>query len=303
MNKFLKYALIAVVFLCLGLCLRLASASFFADTEKKESLSASVSESAEVFSSVDIKEDKPAIAPKDLQVEAALVIDLSSGSEIFSVDKEKRWPLASTSKIMSSIIALENMDQDSEVEISANAVATEGVAGLLLEKDKYTVSDLISAMMIVSSNDAAVALMESMPEGKFVSLMNEKAASLGMSNTYFTEPTGLSTLNQSSAEDMSRLLSYAWTSHPEIFKISSHTQIKIKEIVSGKSRVLKNINALSAKNNFLGGKTGFTEDARENLVAVIGFGKKPIGIIILGAENRAVEADKIIKFLEADNKK
>ncbi len=302
MNNFLKYLLGAVAFLCLGLGLRLAAASL-APFEDPEIYSASVSESAEVFSSAEMKEDKPEIAPQDLEVEAAIVVDLSSGSEIFSINKGKRWPLASTSKIMSSIIALENMDQTSEIEISASAVATEGIAGLLAEQDRYTVKDLISAMMIVSSNDAAVALQEYMPEGKFVSLMNEKAASLGMSNTFFAEPTGLSTLNQSSAEDMTRLLTYAWVSHPDIFKVSSRTEVKIKELVSKKSRVLKNINALAVRNNFLGGKTGFTDDARENLVAVIGLGKKPIGIIILGAENRVVETEKIIKFLEADTKK
>ncbi|MDD5099024.1 MAG: serine hydrolase [Candidatus Colwellbacteria bacterium] len=244
------------------------------------------------------REKEELMTPSELGAESAFVIDMSSGSEIFSIGKDKRWPLASLSKLMSATVALERMDHNKQVIMSETAIETEGSAGSLSVNESFSVSDLVAAMMVVSSNDAAVALSEEMPPREFTDAMNSKAEELGMGNTYFNEPSGLSSLNQSTPEDMSKLLMYAWKSHPELFVLSSKPKSYIKELTKNKRRELVNINPLAKRSNFLGGKTGFIEESRENLMAVFSFEKKPIGIIIFGSENRVETADRIISFLK-----
>ena|GEM_PF-1487788 len=302
-SSFMKGAAFASIFILAGVGLHFAAASFMpdksrTDTDNLGSISVAVPDSGEVSAIREIPDANKDSILRDLDVQSAFVMDLSSGNEIISIESSKRWPLASLSKVMSSVVALENIDSEKEITISVSAVETEGTAGNLVAGNIFTAHDLVTAMMVVSSNDAAVALSENMESGRFVELMNAKAKELGMNNTHFAEPTGLSSLNQSTLSDMSRLMSYVWKSHQELFVTSSKTKAYIKELSSKKRKELVNINALSSRSNFLGGKTGYTDDARQNLVSVFSFDKRPIGIMILGAEDRVVEADKIINFLK-----
>jgi D-alanyl-D-alanine carboxypeptidase len=300
-HKIAKPAAFGIFCLLVGTGIHFAAASLAPEKPQTAmaDMSSVVPQLGEVRDGRDIP-DKQAEAsvPNDLEVESAFVIDLSTGEEIFSVDKTKRWPIASLSKMMSSVIALENFEKEAPVTFSATAIATEGASGSFSLGETFTVNDLIISMMVVSSNDAAVALSEQLPEGEFVALMNQKAKELGMTNTYFNEPSGLSSLNQSTLEDMSNLLTYAWKTYPELFIVSSKPKSYIKEASAKKKRELVNINALAPRPNFLGGKTGFIEESRENLMSVFSFDKRPIGILIFGAENRVAETDKIIDFFK-----
>ncbi len=235
-----------------------------------------------------------------LDLQAAAAYDLLTGDEIFSLNKNKRWPIASLSKMMTATVAIENIDPEKMIPISEIAVETEGESGSLIAGENYSLRSMIIAMMVVSSNDAAVAVSETFPKGQFVRLMNEKAKSLGMTDTHFEEPTGLSSLNQSTIEDMSRLARYVWKEHSEIFSIPKNRTITIVN-ASGRKNPLANINILSSRSDFLGGKTGFTDDAKQNLIAAFNIDGRPTLIMILGATDRVVEAEKIISFLKDDN--
>ncbi|MCK9187005.1 MAG: serine hydrolase [Candidatus Colwellbacteria bacterium] len=305
MNNKVKAIAFGAIFLSVGLCAKLGTAAIFSEKEDKAVITANIaealpSENQAVEDILEIPGNKEPKTPDELNIQAGIVIDLSSGEKILSVNKTKRWPLASVSKMMASIVALEEMDLKKEITFSENAINTEGVAGSFQEGEIYTAEDLVYAMMVVSSNDAAVALMESMPEGEFVGLMNAKAEELGMVNTYFKEPSGLSMLNQSTANDVSLMLEYAWRNHPELFSISSKKTTLITEINTGLKVRLTNINALASRYDFLGGKTGYTEIAGENLAAVFSIDNKPTAIIILGAEDRVVETETIISFINND---
>ncbi|MDD4931527.1 MAG: serine hydrolase [Candidatus Colwellbacteria bacterium] len=301
-----KGAFFAIFLILAGAGIHFAIASLVPEKPREISLadiSSSIPDTGSFIAPSEIPEKRSEMsAPKDLAVESSMAFDLSTGSEIFSVDKNKRWPIASITKMMTSVIALENLKDDAEATMSENAIATEGSSGGMIKGDKYTVHDLITAMMVVSSNDAAVAISEMMPEGEFIKKMNEKAKALGMANTNYVEPTGLSSMNQSTMEDMSKLMIYAWVNHQELFVISSKTKGYIKEVSAKKKRELTNIDVLSSRSNFLGGKTGFTEEARQNLISVFSFDKRPVGIMIFGAEDRVVEADKMIKFIKDGNR-
>jgi len=251
-----------------------------------------------VKSVAEIPDEKELKIPDNIAAKAATAIDLSSREKIFTINNEARWPLASITKLMSSIVALENMNREQQIVFSPTAIATLGTVGGFVQGESFSVLDMVNTMMVTSSNDAGIALAESLPEGQFVSLMNAKATDIGMHNTRFSEPTGLSMLNQSTVHDLYLLLEYAWNNHRELFTVSSRESIVIRELNSSRNRRLTNINALTARRDFRGGKTGFTNDANQTLVSVFSLMERPIAIIILGADDRVKETEAIISFIK-----
>ena len=225
-----------------------------------------------------------------IQAGLYLVADLESEENIFGLNETKRWPIASISKLMTAVVALENISESDLVTISSSAVETEGVAGGFSSGEIITSDDLVKALLTVSSNDAAVALAEHIGEEKFVNLMNAKAAALSMPHTFFREPTGLSSLNQSTLEDLKLLTRYIFYVHPKIFSYTRAVGADIIEIGTSAKRTLRNINKFIDRPDFLGGKTGYTDDAGENLVSLFARGNKAIIIIIvLDAQDRFEE--------------
>ncbi|MEK7553127.1 MAG: hypothetical protein AAB504_00325, partial [Patescibacteria group bacterium] len=143
-------------------------------------------------------------------------------------------------------------------------------------------------------NDAAVALAEEEGKENFSALMNQKAKELGMKDTYYEESTGLSFLNQSTADDLTKLAAYIYNNHPQILEISRQKQVEITELKSKKSRKLLNINRLAGQPDFIGGKTGYIDESGRNLVAFFNKDNKIILTVVLGAENAFDETKKML---------
>lgn len=151
-------------------------------------------------------------APPRITCTAAILIDAETGEILFSHNANARLPMASTTKIMTAMIVLEELELDTEVTISSNAVSTIGSKSALVEGEVLTVEQLLYALLVVSGNDAGVALAEatagSVPA--FVEKMNAKADALGLSNTNFVNPCGLNNKKHfSSAKDLATLAQYA----------------------------------------------------------------------------------------------
>jgi len=225
-----------------------------------------------------------------VQASVWLIGDLAKEENFAEFNPGKRWPIASITKLMTAVVAIENISKSKLVTISGSAVETEGAAGGFSAGEVMTSEDLLKAMMLVSSNDAAVALAEYLGQEKFIGLMNAKAVSLGMADTFFKEPTGLSTLNQSTVRDLKILVRYINATHPEILGYSRLASVKIFNTQSKQGRVLKNINLFSGRPDFLGGKTGYTDDAGENLVSLFSRNNRTIIIIVLDARDRFAES-------------
>lgn len=207
-----------------------------------------------------------------------------------------RWPLASITKLMTSLVAQETLDLNSSVKISEAAVAEEGVAGGFAPGETFTINDLIKAMLIVSSNDAASAIAEFyilIKKEPIVSAMNRKAEELGMEETNFADVTGLSVLNQATAEDLAKLARYLIGNQPEILAITRQPELEIIDLRSKIKRKLRNINEFAGNPDFLGGKTGFTDEANGNLFSIFLNSGRPVLIIVFGTENRFEETRKI----------
>ncbi len=214
---------------------------------------------------------------------------------------EKR-PIASLTKLMTSLVAVSYLDLGQKVTINTDfsSLPSDGMSCNLLAKEQFTVEQLLYCLLVISANDAALTLSETMPA--FVALMNVKAKALGLRNTYFEEPAGLSPLNQSSAYDVAKLAQFIFREHFIIFKIQKTPQIIITSL-SGNARQLINFNRFVSRTDYKGGKTGFTDEALGTLVSIFELqnSKKPqIIIVVLGSRDRFGDTLEILDWVKKE---
>lgn len=195
---------------------------------------------------------------------SAILVSVVDGKILFEKNAEERLPMASTTKIMTSLVALENAPQGSEVTVPREAVGIEGTSSYLVEGERFSLLDLIYAVMLSSANDAATAVAVHVGGTleNFVSMMNEKAASLGLSNTHFTNPHGLHDDDHyTTARELAALAACALKN--ETFR----TIVSTKKYICG-SRVFVNHNKMLATyDGAIGVKTGFTKKSGRCLVS------------------------------------
>ena len=204
-----------------------------------------------------------------VSAQSAVVIEKDSKRVLYNKDSQHRLPIASTTKIMTAIVALENEDLSAQIEISPAAAATEGSSMYLEAGEKMTLEELLYGLMLSSGNDAAVAIAEHFGGSEsFAALMNKKAEELGIDNTHFTNPNGLpDDEHYSSAYDMAEITAYA-LNNPKFAEIVSTKTKKIEGGGKAYPRTLTNHNKLlSMCSGCIGVKTGFTKAAGRCLVS------------------------------------
>ena len=223
---------------------------------------------------------------------------LDNNLDFFELNISNRWPIASLTKLMTAVIVAENGNLDNKIIINKDGFKfeTNGSAGGLSSGESFTVEDLIKVMLITSSNDAAVALAEAInPE--FVGLMNQKATKLKMTETNFYDPTGLSYRNQSTVNDLAKLINYIYYIHPKIFEITRQKEVEILELNSRTTRKLTNINKLAGGTYFIGGKTGYIDAADENLISLFAKHGRLILITVLGSKSRFADTETLLELV------
>ena len=134
-----------------------------------------------------------AITDSDIVGESAIVVDYDSGDILYSKNPDKKMYPASTTKIMTALLTLENLELDTNIVIDDETPFTEGSRIYLIEDEVMSIEDLLYALLLESANDAAVALAKAVSGDvdSFVSLMNERAKEIGATNTHFSNPNGL----------------------------------------------------------------------------------------------------------------
>lgn len=207
-----------------------------------------------------------------VSAKSAILIEQHSRRVLFAKDAYTKRRIASITKIMTAILAIESGKMDDTVTVSARAVRTEGSSIYLRQGEKIKLRDLVYGLMLRSGNDAAVAIAEHVGgsvEG-FVFLMNKKAAEIGMRDTEFANPHGLDDAENhySTAYDMALLMQYAMKN--EEFRRISGTKVYRAPAPPGEdgARVWRNKNKLltSLYEYCTGGKTGYTKRAHRTLV-------------------------------------
>ncbi|MEK0314177.1 D-alanyl-D-alanine carboxypeptidase family protein [Cohnella sp. 56] len=212
---------------------------------------------------------RPAAKPST-HAKAAALIDVTSGRLLYSSHGDEPMLIASTTKIMTAIIAIEQGDLDSLVTVSSRAAGKEGSSIYLKAGEKMKLKDMLYGLMLRSGNDAAVAVAEHVGgslEG-FVYLMNAKAEEIGMTHSHFANPSGLDQKGHyASADDMARLAAYAL--HNKTFREIVSTKVKTapNPAESWDYRWINKNKMLNMYEGADGVKTGYTKQALRTLVS------------------------------------
>lgn len=263
----------------------------------------------------------------NLKARAIVISDLNNGHIFYQKNIYKKMPIASLSKLMTALVVLENFDLDKIVKISKEAISVEGDTLDFAENELISIRSLLYAMLISSSNTAATAIAENIPDKfvlkvfgflsnkseirrvqkakTFVALMNKKAQQLNLNSTYFYDSTGLSFKTYSNLYDLINLSRYILKHYPIIFEITRIPEKEIYSIDGTKIHRLVNINKLLNEKNInkviIGGKTGYTDEAGECLLILIekkiAKEKKIFISIILNSPDRFGEMQKIIDWV------
>ncbi len=226
-------------------------------------------------------------APHILSAQSAIVVEKDSKRILFDKDSDLKLPMASTTKIMTALIAIENGDLDQNIQISGTASGIEGSSMYLKPGEIMTLEELVYGLMLVSGNDAAVAIAEYFGGiDAFVKLMNDKAIEIGAVDTHFTNPNGLPDDNHySTAYDMA-LIAIRCMSNPKFAEIVACPKKEIagygKEVV----RELVNHNKLLRMyGGCIGIKTGFTKAAGRCLVSAVNKNDMTLICVTLNAKD------------------
>lgn len=233
----------------------------------------------------------------------ALIYDRASGKAIYSKNGDKETPMASTTKIMTAIVVLENANLKDVVTINSKAAGIGGSRLGLKKNDKITVNDLLYGLLLRSGNDAAVALaihVGGSIEG-FADMMNKKAQEMGLKNSHFIVPHGLDNDGHyTTAYELAKMADYAL----KIDKFKEIVSTRIATIyINGYARKINNTNQLLGSiNGVYGVKTGFTNGAGRCLVSACKRGELDIITVIIGANTTKIRTADTIKLIEYANK-
>ncbi len=228
---------------------------------------------------------------------AALAIDIDSAVILYDKNIHQRLYPASTTKMMTALVALENLPLDQVVTVPKINISPHTIN--LRPSEQITVENLIYGTLVSSGNDAAEALAASFPGGReeFIKEMNKKAQELHLADTNFQNPTGLDApKHYSTALDLARIAMYALRDN--LFSSIVATQKTSVFSTDGRyEHKLQNINKLlGTLDGVIGVKTGYTEGAGESLVALTERNGKRVLTVVLGSNDRFGETKKLIEW-------
>ncbi len=251
-----------------------------------------------------------AIQEPEISAKSAIILNFindKKNSVLYQKNTGRILPIASLTKLMTAIIAVENYNLETVIKISENSVLIDGNSGGLVAEEELKIKDLLYIMLVESSNDAAMSLAQDNPEisyENFIMLMNNKAKELGLSNTTFKEPVGLDSYNQSTVSEIAIIAEYAFRFPllAEILKTSEATVYSIDKNI---------IHKITSTNKLLGrvpqliaGKTGYTEEAGGCLMTISNISESVksnnnyLITVILGSTQREIDTEKLIDWAQ-----
>lgn len=249
---------------------------------------------------------------------SVMVYDQHTGEALLAKNPHLQTPIASITKLMTAMVTLDSQTPlDERIKITSRDIDhLKGTGSRLPIGATYTREQLLNLALIASENRAAHALGRTYPGGleAFIEAMNRKAKDLGMHNTFYVDPTGLSSFNQSTAEDLVKLVDHAYSYYPDIRHISASGEYSLgKQRVVVKKRkktrvyyrnvAYANTNRLTRDDEWQIGlsKTGYINEAGHCLVMQAEIAQRKVIIVLLdalGKYNRLGDANRIKQWLE-----
>lgn len=231
---------------------------------------------------------------------SSVVMDIDSGRLLYSKNKDEKRLIASITKIMTSLIALENGKLDSTYKAGDEILEMYGTSIYLEYGEKMKLNDLLYGLMLRSGNDAAVVIANNISknEEEFVKLMNKKAKELRMNNTSFSNSHGLDekTKNYSSAYDMAKLSRYTYKKYKKYREITKTKKYEVK--TQNKSYLWYNRNKLLSTYKYCtGGKNGYTPSAGKTLVTTATKDNLRLTAVTLNDPNEYVTHENLYEYI------
>lgn len=261
--------------------------------------------------SPDAPPPRPLLHGPEITAESYLVQMIGDRTALLEHDKSKRMHPASLTKVLTSLLAMEELDPKAPVVFSTFAKATGEKESNVQVGEAFIRNDAIRFAVVESANDAATALAEAIGRKRgafsfedaallFKQAANQKAEALGMSNSQFENPTGLDDEHHyTTAQDLFRLVAYVWENHREIWDFSRASDGDIQSLRGITYHIVATNQLLSEFPALMGGKTGLTDAAKGALILL--YPTKPdrtAVIIILGSDNRFEDGRRLIHWLE-----
>ena len=243
-----------------------------------------------------------------ISAKSFLITDLSSGEVIVEKRAEEKLPVASLTKLMTAVVAHEVIYLGRPIKVTPNMLASVAQIFYPTIGERYIGLDLLYPLLMQSSNDTASVLSGFLGDETFVRNMNAKAASLQMTDTTFTDASGISAGDLSTAYDLAKLLQYIYYKRPFLFDITKGVAFENVGLIKIGDTVpipdLKNVNEFIGDPDLIGVKNGETTAARQTMATVWNVhtagGDVPIAIVVLGSENRKGDTEVLLRWLKAN---
>ena len=236
----------------------------------------------------------------DITAKSAYAYDITTDQVLFTKNAGQRLPMASLTKIMTAIVALENKNPDDRYVVKGRDLVGEDSMGLT-SGETLSLEELLYGLILHSGNDAAEVLADNYPDGRdaFITNMNLKAQALGLINTHFSNPTGLEGDGEqfTTAEDLVVITRYALTNFPLFGQVAATFDYYIPPTATHKEYSLENeTNLLTSYPGVKGIKTGYTPEAGLCLVTYLEYGGHKIIAVLLGSDDRRGEMKEILDY-------
>jgi hypothetical protein len=232
------------------------------------------------------------------------VVYLASDLEnhfVFTENKSReKHSIASITKLVTALIAVEYINVEREITIDSSMLTKTSIPRLK-EGDNLSVLDLLSFLLLESSNEAALAITAPIGKDQFVKLMNIKSEAIGMKGSSFADTSGVSSANTSTAEDLFLLAKYLYYNRSFVLHMSMNKENRAA-YGPPKYRNLQNLNLIPGITGMLGGKTGLSSSAGDSMLAVfeieIDGRKRPVVFIVLGSDNAKNDVENLLQYVE-----
>ena len=235
----------------------------------------------------------------EISAQGVYVVDLPSFTPILERNSQEKFYPASTTKIITAMVAYEIYKPDDVITIKR--IITDGQTMGLVPGEKITVENLLYGILVHSANDAAYALADNFGYDNFIKLMNKKAKELKMEKSYFVNPAGYDNERQLTTPFDLALAARTFIANKYLAKIVATKEIIISDVDFRIFHKLSNINKLLGEIRGIGGlKTGYTESAGENLISFYKKNNHQYIIVILKSQNRFEDTRNIINWLETN---
>ena len=230
-----------------------------------------------------------------------LIADVETNTVLASSDLDEVAPIASLTKLMTAVVAAEYINLDARVSVT-EPTFVQSLIPRLSGLGTVSMYSLLQLLLVESSNEAADVIADQVGRAEFVAHMNEKAVAIGLTNTHFADPSGLSSDNTSTVRDLLGLIKYIYTTRQFIVDLTANQDLPTA-YVSGEFGTLSNFNEVKGLDNFIGGKVGETTAAGQTSVTLhkikVKGSERVIAIVLLGSDSRNADVTELLGYANA----